>query len=104
MSDTRKRVGPTGICALIRALIRGPHTLTELAEVADVSKPLVSAWVKEMRSGLPLAYIAEWKADSRGYFTVPAFRWGCEPDAPRPPAKSARQRVSEWRARQGRTA
>jgi len=102
MSDTRKRVGPTGICALIRALIRGPHTLTELAQVAGVSKPLVSAWLKAMRSDIPLVHIAGWMADSRGYFTVPAFRWGCEPDTPRPPAKSAKQRVADWRARQGR--
>lgn len=101
MSTTRKRITPVAVCAMLRALICAPHTLTGLAAVAGVSKPLVSTWLVALRASVPLIYIAVWTPNTRGSLTVPAYAWGCQPDAPRPAPKPPKQRMAESRARKG---
>lgn len=99
MTTSRKRAGAKAISALLVRLTTSGGDYTALEEASGLSHETVAAWIKEMRNATPrLVFIGTWIADQRGYMTIPVFHWGPYQDVPRP-AKPAKQRVAEYRAR-----
>jgi hypothetical protein len=100
MTYQRKRAGAKAITALLGLLTTAGGDYAALCKASGLSQPVISAWIRELRRA-KLAFIGNWANDSRGIPTIPVFHWGPFPDMPRPPGKPAKQRVAEWRARQG---
>lgn len=99
MTATRKRAGARAITALLVKLTTSGGDYKALCEASGLSQEVISAWIREMRNSTPrLVFIGTWIADQRGYMTIPVFHWGPYADVPRP-AKPARQRMAECRAR-----
>lgn len=84
------------------ALTVSGHTYDELAAISGLAKEAVARWVKALRKTEPAKgiYIERWAADRRGHPVVPVWRWGNQPDAPRPGrALTAAQQMAKLRAR-----
>lgn len=94
------RRNDTAVAAMTRALHVADHTSDELAAIAGISKRAVQNWLISARAGEPLVFISAWRDDSRGYPTIPAYRWGLgQGDAPRV-GMTAAQKQRAYRERQ----
>lgn len=93
----------TAVASMTRALHIAAHTSDELAAIAGVTKRSAQAWIKTARAS-GIVHVAEWRADTRGFPTVPAFRWGLDTqDAPRTGMSNA-QRQKCYRDRKSAVA
>ena len=94
------RTNALAVRNLILALMEGPHTYLELAEVSGLHDKTVRQFLIPFRKTPRLVRIGEWHEDVRGYSTRPAFVWGSGPDAKRTPLSSAeRSRRSRERVK-----
>lgn len=78
---------------MLEKLVLASANYAELVEISGMTHDTVAAWVKPLRSRR-LVVVSAWDVDSRGYPTVPRFRWDVMgTDALRPsvpPAERAR--------------
>ena len=93
----RKPMTPRISLMLIEAMQVEPMTYDDLANISGVQRPVIARFIKSARED-KLVRISGWKADVRGYPTVPQFRFGNTPDTPRPTPKTAAQRMAATRA------
>lgn len=82
------------------------YTMPELAQLTDLPENVVWDYINELRAkrAPKILYVADWRSTRAGIRPVwtPAYALGSEPDMPRPPKKSARERCQEYRARKER--
>lgn len=75
------------------------QTYDALVAVSGLAKESVARWVKQMRE-LEVVHVADWAEDVRGRRIVPVFRWGNQPDMPRPGRRwTAAETMARMRAR-----
>lgn len=87
------------VVALIVALTNGPQTYAQLAVAASMSERAIAGWIKSLRDARRVR-IAEWRDDTLGRATVPAFEWAQgRSDVDRPPAMTRSQITQNYRAR-----
>lgn len=93
---------------MLQALLDGPHTYEELAEVCGLHVQTIRRWLVPFRRPTTdghdrLVRIAEWRPDKLGITRRPAFAWGSARDAKRTPLSNAeRQRRVRQRRKMAR--
>lgn len=95
----RKRTGPDKQALMLRQLVDGTASYSELEAIGDQSHLTVANWIKALRAS-GMVFIAGWDRDARGYPTIPRFRWGVgEFDVMRPsiPANIRAKKLREKR-------
>jgi hypothetical protein len=91
--NKRTRAKPSNVCVMLHALTVKPHSYADLAAISGLSMPTVSAWVKQLHA-LKMVHISEWGGERN---TLKLFLWGKAPDAKKPEAMTAAQRVAKMR-------
>lgn len=90
------KVNAMSYALLIKALMPGDLTLTELAEETGLHYVTVRAYCKELHKARAV-HIARFEPDTRGRHTIKIYKLGTARDAPRPKLTGA-QRQARRRA------
>lgn len=83
---TQRRINPPAFNRLIRMLMKGDHTVEDLAEETGLSVHTVRAYCKSFVTrieGIQLAHIFGWDRDAMGRDCNPRYRWGDGVNMPR---------------------
>lgn len=80
-----------------RALALRPHSYAELEAIAGLKHSVVANHIRNLRS-FKLVHVGDWGRDGDLGTRYPLFSWGDKPDAIRPPALSAAERMAKSRA------
>jgi hypothetical protein len=76
---------------MIRALLDGPCTISDLSEASGLVRRTVQERVKALRK-VKAVYIAHWEQDAIGRYNIHAWQMGDERDAPKPKPQRLRLR------------
>ncbi len=79
-------------------LHEGPVTVFDLMRATGMHGNTLRKFVRALKLRR-LIYVAVWRKDTLGRYTVAAYSWGSRPDAKRPPALTPTQRSANMRKR-----
>lgn len=81
-----------------RALTEAAHTAQELQRISGLGERTTKNILRSMhRRGM--VYVAVWRADRCGRHNTPAWKFGQQPDVPKPLPLSAAARTRAYRSR-----
>ena len=80
-----------------KALTLRPHSYAELGAITGLKHRVISNHIGNLR-GFKIVHVGDWGRDGDLGTHYPLFAWGDKPDAARPPALSAAERMAKSRA------
>lgn len=89
------RPGVLADAMMIRALLDGPCTVSDLEEASGLVRRTVQERIKALRK-VRAVYIAHWEQDAIGRYNIHAWQMGDKRDAPKP--KPERLRIRRAKA------
>ncbi len=75
MTAVRKTLTPLAAAKMQEAMQKKPQSLLDLVKVSDLSKRVVTRYVRELQAA-SMAHVGGWAKDRRGYPTIEQYSWG----------------------------
>ena len=94
----RRRLTEEARLLIQKALSLRAHSYAELEAITGLKHSVVAKHIRTLRD-YKIVHVGDWGRDGDLGTHYPLFAWGEKPDAKRPPALTAAQRVAKSRAR-----
>jgi hypothetical protein len=99
---THRRMSAQRYALIVSMMLRGPHTMPELAKATGLNRGVVWDYVNALRNVRPKCLrVGEWKETrtAKKHVYVAAYEIGTAPDERAPAKKTSAQRCREYRER-----